>query len=163
MVFDQIYRVLSFLVSAAFLAVVGFAIYDMTKRLEYRSINLFEILLAGSFFLSAVIISWFSILTLKYRKQKECSADLLDLSGTRFTIVKRKNPFLFYVLGILNLLIAGIIVMFFSYGFALNFLNGRQFNHFSILPLIILSSFIIFGFLQFIYLIRMIRFHRSLN
>lgn len=163
MIYNQVYRVLSFLASAAFLAVVGFAIYDMTRRLEYRSINLFEILLAGAFFISALIISWFSILTLKYGKQKERSSDLIDLEGLKFTNEKRKNPVLFYILGILNILLGVVIVLFFSYGFALNFLNGRQFNHFSILPLIILSTFIIFGILQLIYSIRMIRFHRRLK
>jgi hypothetical protein len=163
MIFNQIYRILSFLVSAAFLVIVGFAIYDMTKRLEYRSINLFEILLAGAFFIAALSTTWFSIFTIRYDKQKNKSSELIDFEDITETVQKRKNAAIFYTLGIVNLILAIAIIIFFCYGFALNFLSGRQFNHTRILPLIILSFFILFGVFQMIYSIRMIHFYRSLK
>ena len=163
MIFNQIYRILSFIVSAVFLVVFGFAMYDMVKRAEYRKVNLFEVLLAGAFFTTAVLITLFSMVSFKYGKQKERSSELIDLGGIAPPTIVKKNSIPFYILGILNLMLSIVIILFFSYGFVLNFLNGRQFDHFSILPLIILSSFIIFGMLQLIYSIRMIRFHRKLK
>lgn len=163
MLFDQIYRVLSYLVSTLFFGIFCFASYEMYRRLEFRSVSMFELLLALAFLFAAICITWYSIYTRKLGLKKNFNLDLIDHSGEQKREISKLNNSLFFFLSFLSIILALAITGFFGYGFVKNFMNGREINHFNILAFVVLSAVILFGIAQLIYTIRMILFQISLK
>jgi hypothetical protein len=159
MIFNQIYRILSLLLSALFIGIFIYASYIMSRRPDYVRIDLFELLLAFAFLVGALLITSFTILTWKYNKNRDKVSDIIDLPQENQTEQKLRASWLIYTFSAVNLIIGLTLVIAFCIILFVNFFNGRAINHISIIPLLLNLSILLFGMLQLIYVIKMILFH----